>query len=142
MHPILQNSYNSSAFASLDKQVRLEELHGGQAWGFDMSEGLLRFGEDESVGYKIQILGTEDLANEEWMWGWANEASGIPEHLLAAGQTLKMLGEKHDIEELITPRFANSPINGETLAMLGLGICRANAYYPCPYNEGKGVLLC
>jgi hypothetical protein len=49
--------YTEFVIMSFDKQLRVADAHGEDAWGFSMTRGEITF--KQSIAYKIQILGTE-----------------------------------------------------------------------------------
>jgi hypothetical protein len=124
---------------SFGKQLHLAELVGSSNWHFDLSSGLLSFGNE--YRWQVQVLGSEAEESQTWLWAWANEASGIPTALLGSALTLRMLGESHGIAELVEPEVPFGEVNGHLLAMIGSGVCRADAYYRCPYQGGAAFVL-
>ena len=58
-----------------------------------------------------------------------------------AALTLRMLGEAKGFPELVEPEHPLDDINGHTLALIGSGICRADAFYRCPYEGGALYVL-
>ena len=125
--------------ASFDKQLHLSELVEGLHWHFDLPTGLLSFG--DRFAWHAQLLGTEAEETQTWLWAWANEASNIPPSLLQAAVKMKALGEEQQIPELATPMFPLDGIDGHFLAMIASGVCKADAYYRCPYDGGAAFVL-
>jgi len=126
--------------ASLDKQFYLMDLLGKHRWVFDMDEGKIIF--NDSLSFSAQILGTESEVSNTWLWGWANEASGIPQELLEAVLEVKELGNREQIPEFTAAQLPlNEEINGHNLAIITSGIYQANAYYRGPYEGGAVFLL-
>lgn len=76
-----------------------------------------------------------------WLWAWANTESNIPAHLLVASLSLRAYGEQHGIPQLTSPQLPLGQINSHSLALLASGICKANAYYRCPYEGGALFVL-
>ena len=124
----------SHCIVSYDKQDRLADLIGQDAWQFEVGSGLLSFG--NQYHWQTQLLGTESEASRTWLWAWANVESNIPDHLLAVSLALKAHGEQYGIPELTEPQVSLDQIDGHTLALFASGICEANAYYRCPYEGG------
>jgi hypothetical protein len=52
-----------------------------------------------------------------------------------------MLGEAHGIPELAEPELPLEQIDGHVLAMIGSGVCHADAYYRCAYEGGAAFVL-
>ncbi len=126
--------------AAWDKQMALGDIIDARDWQFDMSAGILSFGDD--LRYRIQIIGTESTLSHTWLWAWANDASGIPSTLLQAARQLKALGEQIRVAELTRPRLSLSDsLNGHVLSMIASGVCEARAYYRCPYDNGAAFVL-
>jgi hypothetical protein len=131
--------YTDFVMASFDKQLRLADLHAGQPWEFDMDRGEILF--NDAVAYKVQILGTESEESGTWMWAWANTASQIPDSLLRAANDLRSFGAEHGVAELTDDEVALDRVDGHTIALIGLGLCNAQAYYRCPYDGGAMFVL-
>jgi hypothetical protein len=127
------------AAVSFGKQQRLANLVGSSVWHFDLSLGMLGFGNEHL--WKVQILGTEAGNSQTWLWSWANEACNIPTQLRVSALTLRLLGQQHGIPEFSEPQFPLDVVNGHTLAMIASGVCRADAYYRCPYEGGAAFVL-
>jgi hypothetical protein len=134
---MLANRYLAASF---DKQLYLANLIGEADWHLDMAAGLLSFGDRHR--WHVQLLGTEANESQTWLWAWANEASGIPTQLLGSALTLRMLGEAQGIPELAEAEVPLNEVNGHVLAMIGSGVCRADAYYRCPYEGGAAFASC
>jgi hypothetical protein len=135
----LSNLFCRHVVASFDKQVRLSELVGDFHWHLNLASGLLSFA--DRYKWHVQILGTESDATHTWLWAWADEASNIPSQLLGSALTLRLLGEHYRIPELSEPQFPLGEIDGHFLAIIASGVCRANAYYRCPFDDGAAFLL-
>lgn len=126
--------------ASFDKQLALGDIIGSQDWTFSMDTGLLGFG--SQYRFKAQVIGSEATYDNTWLWGWANEASGIPANLLRAGQELRAFGQQNGIQQLTQPGFSiNQELNGHILSMIASGLCNGSAYYRGPYDGGALFLL-
>lgn len=126
--------------ASYDKQMALGDLIGDSEWQFDMGTQSLTFG--AKIRFKIQVIGTESTHSNSWLWGWANEASGIPAPMLRAGEETRAFGQQHNIRELTQPSFSlNSRVNGHFLSMITSGLCNGDAYYRGPYDGGALFML-
>jgi hypothetical protein len=126
--------------ASYDKQMALGDLIGGNPWQFDMGTQSLTFG--SKLRFRIQVIGTESTHSNTWLWGWANEASGIPAPMLKASETLQALGRQHNIREFTQVSFPLSDeVNGHILSMIASGVCNGDAYYRGPYDGGALFML-
>lgn len=129
----------NSAVVAFDKQHHLADLVGDAEWRFDLSTGLLSFG--DRYRWQTQLVGTESDSSGTWLWAWANSASRIPAPLLVAGLVLKVFGERHGIPELTEPELSLDSVDGHTLALLASSLCEANAYYRCPHDGGALYVL-
>lgn len=126
--------------ASYDKQMALGDLIGSNPWQFDMNTASLSFG--DSLRFRIEILGTESSYSNTWLWGWANESSGIPAEMLAASEEMRALGRQEGIHEFLHPDWQLSErLNGHILSMIASGLCDCNAYYRGPYEGGALFML-
>ena len=139
--PRAQELFDEHGAAAFDKQLRLQDLIGDEDWEFDMETGQLSFA--DAHAWNAQILGTESEVSGTWLWGWANEAGGIPGELLQAARTLKeQLGGDEGLEEFARPSFAvDDRIDGHFLASIASGITAAGGYYRGPYEGGAVFLL-
>jgi hypothetical protein len=139
MRPDFSSLFCRHAAASFDKQLHFATLVGELNWHLDLASGLLTFA--DKYHWPAQILGTEAEDSQTWLWSWANEASQIPTRLQGAALMLRMLGQHHGIPELAEPQLPLDVVNGHTLSMIASGVCRADAYYRCPYDGGAAFVL-
>jgi hypothetical protein len=123
---------------SFEKQLTFGEVIGSNPWQFDMDKGEISFGGDLVFG--VQIIGSISFADNSWMWGWANQQSGIPERLLVQSFKLKDLGEGKNISELKNPHFNVDGRFDHRIGMIASGLFKSNCYYSA--NYGKGSLVC
>jgi hypothetical protein len=136
----LNQLFLQHAAASYDKQMALGDIIGGADWQFDMTTQSLTFG--ANIRFKIQVIGTESTHSNTWLWGWANEASGIPAAMLRASEELRALGKQHKISALTQDSFPLSDdLNGHLLSMIASGVCNGDAYYRGPYDGGALFML-
>jgi hypothetical protein len=135
----MQVDHTQYVASSFDKQLQLAHLVGEVSWQLSLDSGLLSVG--NRYCWRIELLGTLSESDGTWLWAWANDASNIPAHLLVASLAFKAYGEQHGIPELTTPQLPLDQIDGHTLALFASGICEANAYYRCPYEDGALFLL-
>ncbi|NOK59489.1 MAG: hypothetical protein GFH27_549285n13 [Chloroflexi bacterium AL-W] len=125
--------------SSLLKQQALGDFLGNHNWGVDITAGTVDFG--KGCVYPIQIIGTESDINGTWLWGWANDASGIPPQLLTCANTLRELGEEQQIDILSQAQLQLGEIDGHLLTIVASGVCNADAYYRGPYDGGAVFFL-
>lgn len=130
----LLEKYAGIAF---EKQYNLAEVIGDNDWQIDMSTGTISFG--EGLQFPMQILGSYAFDSATWLWAWVNEASNIPENLLAEATALKKLGEDHNIEFLTMPEYKMESTDVHSLGLIASGHFGSSAYYAG--NYGSGILL-
>ena len=139
MNPKLSSTFDQHAAATFDKQSFLNDVVGELDWEFTMDTGVLGFGGLHR--WRAQFLGTQAEQSGTWMWGWANEASAIPDKLLACANSLRKLGADKDISEMTQGRLSADELDGHFWSILATGLCKANAYYRGPYEGGAIYLL-
>lgn len=122
---------------SFEKQSHIADLMCENEQHFDLATGILSFGNEHR--WQPQLLGTESVPFNSWLWAWANTVSRISAHLFTASVALKAYGDEHGISELTALQLLLDTVDGYILALLACGICEATAYYRCPY-EGRGVV--
>lgn len=109
-------------------------------YNFSMDTGNITF--NDELAFSAQVLGTESHYDQTWLWGWANEASQIPDDLLVAANKMKKYGQHYQIDSLTQRKFElNETQNGHYIAMLASGISQANAYYKIDYEGGSLYVL-
>ncbi|KAF9950563.1 hypothetical protein BGZ72_007804 [Mortierella alpina] len=135
----LSQLFLQNAVASFDKQLALSDIIGSADWNADMTAQTVIFGSRHC--FKMQVIGTESLSSNTWLWGWANQG-GIPAATLRASQELLALGKRDNIPELAQSMLPiTEDINGHNLMMIASGICNGNAYYRGPYDGGAVFIL-
>jgi len=122
---------------AFEKQFSLAEIIGENDWNVDLNTGLLSFGSE--LSFPMQIIGTYSFESSTWLWGWANEASNIPENLLQEAKALKQLGEEHNIEFLKMPQYKIESVDVHALGFIASGKFGSSAYYAG--NYGDGIIL-
>lgn len=128
-------------FRILENQQALHEFLGEHDWGFSMDDGTLSFADGsgrEIASCPVQILGSQSDYDGTWLWGWANEQSGIPDGLLRAIGQVRAMAEEEGNELFLDP----SPIetegdnSGPELAIISAGAAGLFTYYACRYDGG------
>ncbi|MER6278244.1 DUF6882 domain-containing protein [Streptomyces sp900105245] len=102
-------------------------------WSADLAACAYRQGE---LDLRVAVLGTYDMAERTWMWGWANPGLGGTE-VAAAGVAVERYGQAHGIAELTAGTldlsgFADPRRAAEMLAFTGMGITGAPGYIGVP----------
>ncbi len=124
---------------AFDRQLLLADLVEDLDWGYDVSTGLLTFG--DRYEFQAEILGTEADGDSSWLWSWANEMSSLSPERTQAALELKQLGEREGIPELSDARHSLSVVNGHALGMIAVGQKLGQAYYHGPHAQGAVLLL-
>ncbi|QDU53295.1 DUF6882 domain-containing protein [Gimesia panareensis] len=124
---------------ALDRQLLLADLVEDLDWGYNVSTGILSFG--DRYEFQAEILGTEADGDASWLWSWANEMSSLPPERTQAALKLKQLGEAEGIPELSEARHSLSVVNGHALGMIAVGQKLGQAYYHGPHDQGAVLLL-
>lgn len=121
-----------------DRQTRLSQKIGDADWTFDMASGTLSFG---GLTLAVQLLGTEAYGNNSWLWAWANDKSGIPEHLTTHARAMRDYGVEHGVAEFAQPEHSLDDVDGHFMSVAATGLMQANAYYRGPYDGGALYML-
>lgn len=124
---------------ALDRQFLLADLIEGLNWNYEVSTGVLSFG--DRYHFQAEILGTEAEEDATWLWSWANEMSSIPPDRIQAALKMKRWGEEAEIPELAEPCHSLEDIDGHNLGMIAVGEQLGQAYYRGPHAEGAVLLL-
>jgi hypothetical protein len=116
------------------RQLALADLLEERDWRLDLTTGTARFGDD--LQYPIQVLGTESTHDGTWLWGWANEASGLDPRVLRLGAWLRDYGTRAGVPELTeAEQPLRSDDHGHRLALVASGLS-GRCYYRGPYDGG------
>ncbi|GGL93565.1 hypothetical protein GCM10010129_41780 [Streptomyces fumigatiscleroticus] len=109
-------------------------------WTADLPSCVYRQG---GLELRVAVLGTYDLAERSWMWGWANPGlRGTP--VTALAEEVERHGRAHAIAEftagtLDLSGFADPRRAAETLAFAGMGVTGAPGYIGVPAGPGTQV---
>jgi len=136
--PALQELFYTHAVLSFEKQLRLEELAGECDWSVDLDTGRLAF--DDRYDFPAQLLGTESVESETWLWAWGNP-SVTSSQVVTAARRLKVYGERHGVPEFARAQIPLEEVNGHTLGLVVAGLQGADAYYLGHYEGGAALLL-
>lgn len=109
-------------------------------WTADLPSCLYRQGELE---LRVAVLGTYDMEEQSWMWGWANPGLQGTE-AVALTTAVERYGRAHGIVELTQDVL---PLSGfddprraaETLAFTGMGVAGAPGYIGVPAGPATQV---
>ncbi|MFI2205374.1 DUF6882 domain-containing protein [Streptomyces sp. NPDC020192] len=102
-------------------------------WSADLPS--CRYQQGEST-LRVAVLGTYDMAERSWMWGWANPGLRGTEVVAATG-AIEAYGRAHGIPELTAEvldlsGFADPRRAAETVAFTGMGVAGAPGYIGVP----------
>ncbi|WP_031478810.1 DUF6882 domain-containing protein [Streptomyces bicolor] len=109
-------------------------------WTADLSSCLYRQGELE---LRVAVLGTYDMDERSWMWGWANPGLRGTDVVAPTG-AVERYGRTHGIAELTEETldlsgFEDPRRAAETLAFTGMGMVGAPGYIGVPAGPGTQV---
>ncbi|WP_445269675.1 DUF6882 domain-containing protein [Streptomyces sp. DSM 41634] len=117
-----------AAWGAAQLQVLTEYVPQGP-WTADLEACLYRQG---GLELRVAVLGTYDVQDRSWMWGWANPGLRGSEVVALTG-AIERYGRKHGIAEfteetLDLSGFADPRRAAETLAFAGMGVAEAPGY--------------
>lgn len=119
--------------AFYERQAAFEQRIAGLDWRLDQDRGIVSVGDDLEL--PAQILGSEAVRDNTWMWAWANPT--VEESLSAKSREARSIGHAQGIEVLTEPQIdTHRAGDGYLLALATCGLLDADAYYPCPYPGG------
>ncbi|MEU8616628.1 DUF6882 domain-containing protein [Streptomyces sp. NPDC048623] len=137
--------------------VFLFEAERHAAWGAAQLEALMGFvpeGEwsadlvtcryqQGGIELRVGVLGTYDMNEQSWMWGWANPGLRGTEAVALAG-AVERYGRAHGIPELTAEvvdlsGFEDPRRAAETLAFTGMGVAEAPGYIGAPAGPATQV---
>lgn len=142
--PGLHRLFDRSIGIALDRQSWLTSRIGDWDWSVALDAGAMTFTDPtsgETVSTAIQILGTESDISDTWLWGWANEASGIPLSLLTIARALGQAGSERGVPEFNEPSLDRADVDGHTLACVASAAHPVAGYYRAPYEGGALFVL-
>lgn len=142
--PGLRRLFDRAIGVALDRQSYLADRIGDWDWSVSLQDGEMTFTDPtsgEQVSTSIQILGTESELSDTWLWGWANEASGIPLPLLTIGRALGQVGSDRGVPEFSAPSLSREAVDGHTLACVASAAHPVAGYYRAPYDGGALYVL-
>lgn len=125
------------AAIAMEKQLKLSEVIGNKSWNADITLGEISFG--DGLDFPMQLLGSFSHSSGTWLWAWANEASNLPESLIAQSLELKKYGEENKIDLLTVSEFKAEKSDLHLIGMIAAGMFDASGYYMADY--GQGILL-
>ena len=138
MHHKVKNTFDTYAAATYDKQMLLNEIIDGADAAFDLRSGVVNFGRHE---WKCQVLGIQPDDSGRFRWIWSIDQTEIPHHLLKWAQSVREVGVRDDITELMEGEPTDPDVDGHFLSVMATGICQANAYFCGDYQDGTVFLL-
>ncbi|MEU5642061.1 DUF6882 domain-containing protein [Streptomyces milbemycinicus] len=109
-------------------------------WTADLPSCTYRQGELEM---RIAVLGTFDMEEQSWMWGWANPGLRGTD-VVSLTEGVERYGRTHQIAELTEEvldlsGFADPRRAAEMLAFTGMGVVRAPGYIGMPAGPATQV---
>jgi hypothetical protein len=122
----------------LDRQTDFDQVIGQQPWNVNMKTGEITFGGVHQ--YPMQVIGTYSFDGKSWLWGWANEASGIKQEFLQECLRLKSFGERNHLADLTSPQLDAEFDDTHQWGMIACGFFGSSAYYVADYGQGALVV--
>ncbi|MFI6003312.1 DUF6882 domain-containing protein [Streptomyces sp. NPDC051366] len=109
-------------------------------WTADLPSCAYRQG---GLELRVAVLGTYDMDEQSWMWGWANPGLRGTEVVALTG-AIEGYGRAHGITEfteeaLDLSGFADPRHAAEMLAFAGMGVAEAPGYIGVPAGPGTQV---
>lgn len=142
-YPIDKSNWFQVYSACLGKATVIQNACAGQVvknrdWNADFEKGILAFGKDT---FPVQFIGSESSSGNSWMWGW-NNINGFGDRLIKLAEETRELGEKWNLEPLMTERFSlDDTFNAHNLSIVTCGISKEDyCYYRGPH-AGGAVLM-
>ncbi|MFL0104723.1 DUF6882 domain-containing protein [Tenacibaculum maritimum] len=129
---------NQNAGFTLEKQLNFNDLTKGLAWNIDLNTATLSF---DKYHFPIEVIGSLSFNDYSWMWGWANEKSGIPKNLLQSSLIFKKMGEEKQIKEFTKGHFKAEEGFEHQMGIVASGLLKADAYFCANYKQGTMVLI-
>lgn len=129
--------FEQNVATGYEKEYQFDETIGWLPYEIDMNKGEIVIGH---FTFQFQIIGTYSKVSSTWLWGWANEQSGIKKQLLEQVNTLKQMGENRGIEFLSNRKME---VEEEFASMIGVvcaSLFNCSTFYICDYGEGKLVV--
>lgn len=132
--------FNQHILYSAFKQASFLQRFGKQEWNFDTKQGHLTFG--RKTTFQAEILGSYSADSGTWLWGWANDASGLPESVTRISRGMRKFGSEKGLEPFTTPQFpVTQQMNHETLGLLVIGLARMPCFYNATHEHGSVLLV-
>ncbi len=135
----LQELLRDYGALSFEKQDALTDHLGEHSWQLDLQAGTIDFG--SSRVFPIQVVGTESKETGTWLWSWANQSGQIPAPLQTLALGLRSFGQRHAVNELVTPELARGSFDAHILGTVACGLAGADAYYLGHHPHGAVLLL-
>lgn len=102
------------------------------AWNFDMDSGTIVF--ESEKGYiataPMQIVGTYDTVNQDWLWGWDHPS--VPPQLAEHAKLACAYGQKQGHDMLTTRKLSITEDQCWELAAVASLLAEAQGVYRCP----------
>lgn len=134
---VFEKLFSAHVIAAMAKQQHVGSIIGDSAWEIDIGQGRLFFAH---ASFRVEVLGTQSDGDRSWLWGWANAASELPDHVLSRTRTLPTVAGG-SIPELTERSFPQAVADGYHLSVVAGGLLGADGYYRCPYDGGQLFVL-
>jgi hypothetical protein len=114
----------------LKTQAHDAAWHIGEAdWSLDQEAGILVFTlpDGTTATCPAQIIGTFNLRDETWLWGWDHPS--VAEPLQEHAQKMRAFGQQHGFEPLTMKKLGCSEEQAWELTALACKLCEAQGAY-------------
>lgn len=104
-------------------------------WSVDQDTGEIVFDAPNGVvaTAPVQIIGTYNSIDGTWLWSWDNPS--IEPELQSHALQVRDYGEKHEIDQLTTRKFACTEDDAWLLTALACKLCGAQGAYRGPADS-------
>lgn len=107
-------------------------------WNININKGLIYL---DNKAFKIQLMGTESISSNSWLWAFANPGNYSKEVLDASISTYNYLNKEVSKEEISEEIMLSKNINGHTLCSIATSLNENTCYYCCRYNENTSLYV-
>lgn len=135
--PDFETLFEQNVATGYEKEYLFDETIGWLPYEIDLKKGRIAIG---AFFFEFQIIGTYSKVSSTWLWGWANEQSGIEPHLLEQANILKQIGENREIEFLIERKTEVDEMFPSKIGVACAGLFNCSTFYLCDYGEGILVI--
>lgn len=109
-------------------------------WQVDQQSGLIQFARSDgaTVTAPVQIIGAWNPRTEMFRWGWDHPM--VAQRLRNDAERTRWFGDKHEIEDLITPSLRMDERHAWQMTALAMKVNAAFGVYRAP-TEGPVIFM-